>query len=49
MTDMGIKHGERNEDQLITVGLENVDNDEDDETIFSSDLINSNPLLVRSS
>ena len=46
MTEFEIEHGE-NEDQLITVGLENVDNEEDDETIFSSDLINSNPLIVK--
>ena len=46
MTEME-KARERKEDQLITVGLENVVNEEDDETIFSSDLINSNPLLVR--
>jgi hypothetical protein len=46
MTEME-KARERNKDQLITVGLENVDNEEDDETIFSSDLINSNPLIVK--
>ena len=46
MIEMEIKDGQ-NEDQLITLGLENVDKGEDEETIFSSDLINSNPLIVK--